>query len=55
MEERRKGERRITEKGILELIESCLELGLKNIICRSGKYYPSSTRHNTNDRRRLIH
>jgi hypothetical protein len=55
MEERRKGERRITEKGILELIESCLELGLKNIIFRSGTYYPSSTRHNTNDRRRLIH
>lgn len=55
MEERRKGERRITEKGILELIDLCLELGMKNIICRSGKYYPSSTRLNTKDRRRSLH
>lgn len=54
-EERRKGERRITEKGIVELIESCLELGLENIIFRSGKYHPSSTRHNTKGRRRLLH
>jgi hypothetical protein len=53
-EERRRGERRITEKGILELIESCLELGLKNIIFRSGTYYPSSTRHNTKGDRRLF-
>ena len=51
-EERRKGERRITEKGILELIESAVELGLENVIFRSGTYCPSSTRHNTKDKRR---
>ncbi len=53
-EERRKGERRITEKGLLELIESAVELELKNVIFRSGTYYPSSTRHNTKDKRRLF-
>jgi hypothetical protein len=53
-EERRKGERRITEKGVLELIEYAVELGLENIIFRSGKYYPSSTRHNTKGNRRLF-
>ncbi len=52
--ERRKGERRITEKGVLELIEYGAELGLENVILRSGKYYPSSTRHNTKDKRRLL-
>ena len=53
-EERRKGERRITEKGLLELIESAVELGLKNIISRSGMHYPSSTRYNTKRGRRLF-
>ncbi len=53
-EERRTGERRITEKGLLELIESAVELELKNVIFRSGTYYPSSTRHNTKDKRRLF-
>ncbi len=53
-EERRKGERRITEKGILKLIQSAVELGLKNVIFRSGTYYPSSTRHNTKDKRKRL-
>ncbi len=53
-EERRKGERRITDKGLVELIESAVELGLKNVISRSGTYYPSSTRNNTNGDRRLF-
>ncbi len=53
-EERRKGERRITEKGLLELIEFAVELELNNIIFRSGTYYPSSTRHNTKGKRRLF-
>jgi hypothetical protein len=53
-EKRRKGERRITENGLSELIESAVELGLKNVIFRSGTYYPSSTRHNTKDKRRLF-
>lgn len=51
-EERRQEERRITEKGLLELIESAIELGLKNIIFRSGTYHPLSTRHNTKRKRR---
>ncbi len=54
MEERRKGERKITEKGLLEPIESAVELGLENIIFRSGTYYPSSTRHNTKDKRKRL-
>ncbi len=64
-EERRTGERRITEKGLLELIESAVEPGLENIIFRSGTYleniifrsgtyYPSSTRNNTKGKRRLF-
>ncbi len=53
-EESRKGVRRITENGLVELIESAVELGLKNVISRSGTYYPSSTRHNTKDKRRLF-
>ncbi len=53
-EERRKGERRITEKGLLELIQLAVELEKNNIIFRSGTYYPSSTRHNTKDKRRLF-
>ncbi len=53
-EERREGERRITEKGLLEHIESAVELGLRNIISRSGTYCPSSTRNNTKGTRRLF-
>ncbi len=53
-EERRKGERRITEKGVLELIQNAVELGLKNVIFRSGTYCPSSTRHNTKSKRRRL-
>ncbi|MGR3301021.1 MAG: hypothetical protein ACUZ8I_00815 [Candidatus Scalindua sp.] len=53
-EERRKEERRITEKELLELIEPTIELGLENIISRSGTYYASSTRHNTKSERRLF-
>ena len=53
-EERRKGERRSTEKGLLEHIESAVELGLKNIIFRSGTYHPTSTRTNTKGTRRLF-
>ncbi len=52
--ERRKGERRITDKGLVELIESAVELGVKNVISRSGTYYPSSTRNNSNGDRRLF-
>ncbi len=54
MVKRRNGERRITDKGLEELIESAVELGLKNVISRSGTYYPSSTRNNTNGDRRLF-
>jgi hypothetical protein len=53
-EERRKGERRITEKGLLEHIECAVELGLKNVIFRSGTYHPSSTRNNTKGTRRMF-
>ena len=53
-EERRKGERRSTEKGLLEHIECAVELGLENIIFRSGTYHPSSTRTNTKGTRRLF-
>ncbi len=53
-EERRKGERRITENGLLELIKFAVELELNNIIFRSETYYPSSTRHNTKGKRRLF-
>jgi hypothetical protein len=53
-EERRKGERRNTEEGLLELIESAVELGIRNVIFRSGTYHPSSTRNNTKSTRRLF-
>jgi len=52
--ERRKGERRISEKGLLELIEFAVGLELKNIIFISETYYPSSTRDNTKGKRRLF-
>ncbi len=54
MVKRRNGERRITDKGLEELIESAVELGMENIIFRSGKYYPSSTRNKDKDDRRLF-
>jgi hypothetical protein len=53
-EERRKGERRITEKGLSEIIESAVKQEMENIIFRSGTYYPSSTRHSAKDKRRLF-
>jgi len=50
----KKGERRITEKGLLALIESAVELEMENVIFRSGTYCPSLTRDNTKDKRKLF-
>jgi len=52
--ERRKGDRRITEKGLLRLLETAVELEMENVTFRSGTYYPSLTRDNTKGERRLF-
>jgi len=52
--ERRKGDRRIKEKGLLRLLETAVELDLENVIISSGPYYQSLTRVFTNDKRRLF-
>jgi len=52
--ERRKGDRRIRERGLCGLLETAVAQDLENVIFKSGTYYPSSTRVFTNDKRRLF-
>ncbi|MCP5007826.1 MAG: hypothetical protein GY941_28400 [Planctomycetes bacterium] len=51
---RRKGERRITDRKIIELIELASEIGMDNVVYRSGCYAPKSTRQASTDRRILL-
>ncbi len=53
-EERREAERRITDREIVELIELASEMGMDNVVFRSGHYVPKSTRQRQSDRRELL-
>ncbi|GJQ58557.1 MAG: hypothetical protein D8M57_09195 [Candidatus Scalindua sp. AMX11] len=53
-EERRKGERRITDNEIVEFIELASEIGMENVVFRSGYYVPKSTRQPSAERRAFM-